>query len=178
MTTPEVAVDRVYSPADLDLRPATGEPGDDYRVKGDVRFSGRVRKLDGERFRLQGTVRAMLELDCSRCLEPFELPVVADVELSYVPQTAAVAQAPDVELGEDDLTTAYYHDHVLDLGEMIREQLTLALPMRPLCAEDCKGLCPQCGTNLNRGTCSCDVRWEDPRLAGLRSLLENKEHNA
>jgi uncharacterized protein len=56
---------------------------------------------------------------------------------------------------------------------MLREQFYLAIPMRPLCREDCKGLCPHCGTNWNTGTCACDVRWQDPRLAGLQSLLDH-----
>jgi uncharacterized protein len=150
-------------------------------------------------------VRAMLEMDCGRCLEPFDLPVVADVDLTYVPLPAAqqlsappqahahasgsgsgsgagnghAASTPvDLELQDEDLSTAYYEDQSLDLGEMVREQLNLALPMRPLCQDACKGLCPQCGTNRNHATCACDVKWEDPRLAGLRSLLTNKEHSA
>ncbi len=100
--------------------------------------------------------------------------------------TGAAAAAGDgpsdaeLELQDEDLSTAYYHDQMLDLGEMMREQFNLALPMRPLCQEACQGLCPQCGANRNRGdACGCSVKWEDPRLAGLRSLLDqNKTHNA
>ena len=55
----------------------------------------------------------------------------------------------------------------------MREQFYLALPMKPLCREDCKGLCPQCGTNLNTGTCECRPEWEDPRLAALKALIQN-----
>lgn len=178
LTTPEVVVERVYSAADL------AQEGDaataDYRIKGDVRFVGLLRKGD-QRYQLQGTARAILELNCGRCLEAFELPVVADVDLTYVPQpspSAAAAPSTEVELQDEDLSTAYYQDQVLDLGEMLREQFNLALPMRPLCQDACKGLCPHCGTNLNHGTCACDAKWEDPRLAVLRSLLPNKEHSA
>ena len=116
---------------------------------------------------------ATVRQSCGRCLEPFTLPVDTQVDLTYVPHPA---DAPDdeVELSQDDLTTAFYRDQTLDLVDMVREQFYLALPMRPLCREECKGLCPQCGTNLNQGTCACDVRWEDPRLAGLRTLLKKK----
>lgn len=168
----EVLLEKVYPAADLMVE------GDEFRIAGDVRFTGLLRKLDETRFRLTGTVRAMLELNCGRCLESFPLPVAVDMDLTYVPQPSAAPTTPDVELQAEDLSTAYYHDHLLDLGEMLREQFNLALPMRPLCEEACKGLCPQCGTNLNRETCGCNVKWEDPRLAVLRSLLERKEHNA
>ena len=57
----------------------------------------------------------------------------------------------------------------------MREQLYLALPMKPLCREDCRGLCAECGANLNLTTCGCARRWEDPRLAGLRALLDERK---
>ena len=66
---------------------------------------------------------------------------------------------------------------VLDVIELLREQFYLALPMKPLHREDCKGLCANCGTNLNDKTCNCEVRWEDPRLAGLKALINrDKDH--
>jgi len=71
---------------------------------------------------------------------------------------------------EDDLETSYYSDDQIDLGELMREQFYLALPMKPLCRDDCRGLCPQCGTNLNAGTCDCSPVWEDPRLAALKAI--------
>jgi uncharacterized protein len=57
----------------------------------------------------------------------------------------------------------------------MQEQFYLSLPMKPLCAEDCKGLCPVCGTNLNRGTCQCQRSWDDPRFAALKNLRANKK---
>ena len=60
---------------------------------------------------------------------------------------------------------------VLDLNELLREQFYLALPMKPLCTEDCQGICPQCGTNRNTAPCDCHPQWEDPRMAGLKTLL-------
>jgi uncharacterized protein len=71
---------------------------------------------------------------------------------------------------EDDLATAFYDDEQIDLTHLIMEQFQLALPMKALCMEACKGLCPQCGTNLNTGACDCNVKWEDPRLAALKNL--------
>ncbi len=83
------------------------------------------------------------------------------------PQASTEAER---EIEEDDLETSYYRDDQIDLNELMREQFYLALPMKPLCREDCKGLCAQCGTNLNTGTCDCAPVWEDPRLAALKAL--------
>jgi uncharacterized protein len=192
VTTAEVPVHRVFTAAQLAPVASPGEPGQngtaangapaaaepdaeaaDYAVLGDVHFDGTLRK-DEPRFILGGRLQARLQVMCGRCLEPFTLPVDTQVELTYVPHPATAANDEEVELSQDDLTTAFYRDQTLDLGEMVREQFYLALPMSPLCREDCKGLCPRCGTNLNQGTCACDVRWEDPRLAGLRTLLKKK----
>ena len=75
-----------------------------------------------------------------------------------------------VVVGDDDLETSYYRDDQIDLNELLREQFYLALPMKPLCREDCQGLCPVCGINRNTATCGCELSWEDPRLAPLKSL--------
>ena len=74
------------------------------------------------------------------------------------------------EVGDDDASVTFYQDDAIDLGEMLREQFYLAVPMKPLCRDDCKGLCPQCGTNRNTGQCSCTQGWVDPRLAALQAL--------
>ena len=80
-------------------------------------------------------------------------------------------------MGEDDLTTAYYREGVVDVVDLLREQFQLALPMKPLCSEACQGLCAVCGTNLNRSSCECKPRWEDPRLAALKGLLDRQKEN-
>ena len=90
---------------------------------------------------------------------------------------AEEADGEEREIGEDDLTTAYYRDGLLDIVELLREQFQLALPMKPLCSAACRGLCAQCGTNLNRTECVCGPAWEDPRLAPLKSLLTRTKEN-
>jgi len=150
---------------------AAGEVGDDpgtYRVVGPVELAVDLAK-DKDRFRLTGTVRAALELACSRCLEPFGLPVDAAFDVRYLPAASASADE-DREVEDDDLETSYYRDDEIDLDELLREQFYLALPMKPLCQDGCLGLCPQCGTNLNTGSCACVSSWDDPRLAALRAL--------
>ena len=73
-------------------------------------------------------------------------------------------------MGEGDLETSYYSEDQIDLNELMREQFYLALPMKPLCRDECKGLCAVCGKNLNRETCDCKREWDDPRMAALRAL--------
>jgi len=102
--------------------------------------------------------------------------VDAQFELRYVPETENSGDG-EREIAEDDLTTAFYREGTLDVVEMLREQFTLALPMKPLCTETCRGLCPDCGANLNRVECGCAPRWEDPRLAPLKGLLNREKEN-
>ena len=132
---------------------------------------------DKAHFRLVGQVATTLNLLCSRCLESFSLPVDASFDLRYQPH-AANTGAGEREIEEDDLSTAFYEDDTIDLGQLMREQFYLALPMKPLCRDDCQGLCPVCGTNLNRGRCGCTREWEDPRLAVLKELksVHHKGH--
>ena len=91
----------------------------------------------------------------------------------FPPSTASTEK--DQEVGDEDLETSYYRDDRIDLNELLREQFYLALPMKPLCREECRGLCAQCGTNLNTGSCDCAPAWEDPRLAALKGLAKNRE---
>jgi uncharacterized protein len=172
------------------LPPSVFEPHDpDYRVASPVEVLLDVVKSGDAAFAVTGTARTRLELVCGRCLEPFELPVDAAFELRYVPEPrhappaqAAVVRAETAaddddgrELGEDDLTTAFYRDGMLDVVDLLREQFQLTLPMKPLCSEACRGLCPECGTNRNRNECACAPAWEDPRLAPLKNLLNRSK---
>jgi uncharacterized protein len=147
---------------------------EEYRVVAPVHLVLDVQR-DRDAYRVTGRVETRLQLECGRCLEAFEIPVDSAFELRYVPASANMG-AEEAEVAEDDLTTAYYKDETLDLGELMHEQFVLALPMKPLCSESCKGLCPQCGTNLNKATCDCKPAWKDPRLAALEGLLNRHEH--
>jgi len=149
------------------------QEGDPYRITAPVDVEFDVHK-DKEKFRLEGRVRTELELACSRCLEPFRLPIDATFDLRYLPASEALAEG-EHELHDEDVETGFYRDDQIDLNEMVREQFYLALPMKPLCVDGCKGLCPHCGTNLNTGACDCAPAWEDPRLAPLKTLVKPKE---
>jgi uncharacterized protein len=146
-----------------------------FRLTAPVLLRAKIHK-DRERFRIAGRVSARLELTCSRCLEPFALPIDSPFDVRYLPQSENTGDEREVE--EDDLSDAFYRDEAIDLGQLMEEQFYLALPMKPLCREDCKGLCASCGTNLNVATCDCQVRWEDPRLAGLKALMNRTNDDA
>ena len=170
---PETAFLRQFEPS------AFADQDEEYRVIIPVMLAFTVHK-DQDRFRLVGTLATTLELRCGRCLEPFTLPVDAAFDLRYLPEGSAAPdeETGDGELGEDDTAAAFYRNDEIDLGDLIREQFYLALPMKPLCRADCKGLCANCGTNLNVAPCDCQVRWEDPRMAGLKALIDGNKDNA
>ena len=145
--------------------------GEAFRVVAPVSLAFDIVK-DKRHFQLIGVVTTRLELPCSRCLEPFTPPVDSRFDLRYQPHVHAAGSGHEAErqIEEDDLSTAFYDNDEIDLGQLMGEQFYLSLPMKPLCRDDCRGLCPICGTNLNRGTCDCKRDWEDPRLAALKAL--------
>ena len=154
--------DKTYPP---EAFPADSE---NFRVVEPVVLGFDIYK-NQEQFRLAGDVKTTLELPCSRCLEPFRWPVDAHFDLRYQPHAHNTGEG-EREIEEDDLSTAFYEDEQIDLGQLMSEQFYLSLPMKPLCGDDCKGLCPVCGKNLNREPCDCKRSWDDPRLAALREL--------
>jgi uncharacterized protein len=167
---PETDVVRTFAPEEFDGRASQ------FRVVEPVDLELTVHK-DHARYRLVGRLTTTLEMPCSRCLEPFREPVDARFDIRYLPQSENAGEA-EREVEEDDLSDAFYRDDQIDLRQLMEEQFYLALPMKPLCRVDCKGLCPNCGTNLNDATCACEIRWEDPRLAGLKALMNRDKDNA
>ena len=159
----EERVDRVFAASAF-----ASEPGDDYAVTDAVTLRFRLHK-DGAHYRLAGTVETRLRLACSRCLDPFDVPVAVSVDLMYLPHRVNTGDG-EMEISDEDLSTAFYRDEQIDLEQLIREQFQLSLPMKPLCRDSCRGLCPMCGSNLNSERCSCDTSWRDPRLAALAAL--------
>ena len=122
---------------------------------------------DGADVFVTGQLLSTVPQVCSRCLEPFSAPVRTDVDVRFAPRPAS---ADAVELGGDDLDLYFYTDDQIDLDAAIDSETTLALPMKPLCREDCRGLCPSCGGNRNLTACGCDTRPPDPRLAVLKDV--------
>jgi uncharacterized protein len=159
---PSEHIERTYEPAEFASRQ------EEYRVVEPVQLSFDIEKK-GAQYRLIGGAQTTLELACGRCLEAFRFPVQASFDLLYLPRAENQGEG-EREIAEADLDSAYYDEEQIDLGELLHEQFFLALPMKPLCSEECRGLCPECGTNRNAAPCGCEVRWEDPRLATLKHL--------
>ena len=160
--TAEEHFEQVYQPEQLAVE------GDSFRVAEPVHLAFDIHK-DKEQFRLVGRVKTTLELPCSRCLERFLWPVDAAFDLRYHPHAHNTGDG-EIEIEDDDLQSAFYENETIDLGQLMEEQFYLSLPMKPLCSDDCKGLCPTCGTNWNKAGCDCTNQWEDPRLAALKAL--------
>ena len=126
--------------------------------------------LKGDRVRVLGRVRAVLSLVCVRCLDAFRFPVDKDVDVEYVPDPADVTDGEEIELRYEDLGVGFYRDDRIDLVALVTEQLLDGVPMKPVCGEDCRGLCPQCGCNRNRDQCDCRFPDTDPRLEVLKEI--------
>ena len=142
------------------------ETAEDFRVVSPIEFLADIRK-DGLKVRATGRVQATIECACSRCLEPFTIPVDQTFDGLFLPASAN-AGASEQEVADEDLGVSFYTNETIDLGEVVREQCYLALPMKPLCRDGCRGLCPVCGINRNRESCSCESIWVDPRLEPLK----------
>ena len=165
--TTEERYENVFAPA------AFGSDHESFRIVDPVSLAFDIFK-DKAQVRLVGGVRTRLELACCRCLETLTWPVDVSFDLRYHPHTVNTGEG-EREIEEDDLSTAFYDNDEIDLGHLMREQLYLALPMKPLCREACLGLCAVCGTNLNLASCQCSREWEDPRLAVLKTLNKKAE---
>jgi uncharacterized protein len=128
----------------------------------------------GEEVRVRGSIKTEVELSCDRCLAPSRAPLEVEFDARFIPQSAAARESDNVELLAEDLGLAAYEGDSVDLDELVREQILLALPSRNLCREDCKGLCPKCGADLNAGDCSCEQGETDPRWAALADLKKGE----
>lgn len=150
------------------LYPA-GEPGLVGRESGLIgRPELNLRAIRaGDKVELIGSVSAVVSFECDRCLTPLSVPVEQSFDLLYVPP---LGTGNENELGEDDLSIGFYQGEVIDVDDLVREQIELALPMARLCSEECRGLCPECGANLNEGQCTCSVEQVDERWIALKEL--------
>jgi uncharacterized protein len=157
------AFEHAYAPAELDL------DDDQARLTGSPVVVGRVSR-SGNEVRVRGKVNARAELDCDRCLTSVIVTVETEFDVAYIP-------SPDRSLGNgelqaDDMRQSVFDGEAIDVDELVREQVLLALPSRALCDEECKGLCPVCGKNRNIDACECGAAEVDPRWTALEKLRD------
>ena len=146
--------------------------GADTRLSSSVKAGFALRKV-GATVYLAGRFEAVLELACSRCGKAFLHDAASELKLDLNPLESAATEE-ERELQPGDLEVEFYKNGVIETAEFLREQLLLQVPMKPLCKDDCKGLCQYCGQDLNEGQCGCEPPAGHPGLAGLKDLLKDK----
>lgn len=128
-------------------------------------------KKAGEEVLIKGKVTTRLSFICSRCLIPFEYPIDSTFDLVYLAEELDVMKD---QLEGDDISKLIYYSGKIDIKEVVLEQLNLAFPAKPLCSEDCQGICPVCGKVIKDGECVCVTESSDPRLEKLKIFIKSK----
>lgn len=136
-----------------------------------VAWRGQIRRLDQGGYLLRARVSYDQTLACQRCLGSVTEPVDEEVEILLLPHERG-AEEEERELEEKDLGVTVVDEDEIDLQPILMEQIQLNVPMRPLCREECAGLCPTCGADWNQGRCDCDNETVDPRWAGLAVIRD------
>lgn len=152
---------------------------DEVRVESETsgivktaRLRGRIERF-GEDVFLRGEVTAGLNLQCGRCLKDFSDTVTVNLELVYSPAEAQeVGEGHEPGIGE--IEAGFYVGEEIDIGKILKEQVLLNLPMKPLCSDSCRGICPSCGIDLNEKTCECGDKFRDHRFQALGKLLKSE----
>ena len=165
---------------ELELRPLTlfgPLPESDLKLEAsEVRILGQVTvrltaEKHGQQVRVRGKFAAELEVPCARCLEPVKVPLAAEFDQFYQSHEGHRLTG-EIELQEKDTEIAFYFGDFIEVGDIIREQILLGVPMKPVCRQDCKGLCPHCGKNQNMDACNCQVMFQDPRFSQLLKIRD------
>lgn len=125
----------------------------------------------GEEIYIKGRITSCLSFVCSRCLAPYRFPIDSKFDLVYLPEELEMSRD---QLEPEDMDTALYLTLMIDLKEVVLEQLNLTFPLKPLCSEECQGICPVCGKVIDQGACSCLADDSDPRLDKLKNFLKDK----
>ena len=162
---------------DLALDPGAINYGEELTQKGPLAVQGRAEVIEEHRgprdivsdIRLRGGYQGRVEVPCARCLTPVEIPVEGQFDLIFRP-LGADQGAPERAISTSETEIGYYQNGGLALEDVLREQVLLSLPVRTLCRQDCKGLCPHCGRDLNSESCTCEAASSDPRWSALSNL--------
>jgi uncharacterized protein len=165
------------------IAPGSIDFGPDIRQSADLNSSGRAQLVREQHskhnfvndIRVVGDLRTRVQLACARCLEPITREVVRKFDLLYRPQGSDGGKA-ELSVTAAEAEVSYYQGQGLLLEDVLREQILLALPLKAICREDCRGLCPHCGQNLNVEPCACAEPPEDPRWSALKDIREKLQH--
>ena len=161
-----------------ELAPDVIDLGPDFRQRTALSARGRAELVEEHHgkhkiikdIRVQGAIRTWVETSCARCLEPVQHDLDRSFDLLYRP-LGTDAGHEELSITDVEAEIGYYEGDGLPLEDVLREQVLLAVPLKAVCREDCRGLCPQCGKNLNQEpACSCNQAMEDPRWAALKEI--------
>ncbi|TYB35229.1 MAG: DUF177 domain-containing protein [Flexistipes sinusarabici] len=138
-------------------------------------FNGTIYAVN-ENFILTGNLNITIKDSCDRCLRKFNEDIEEKILIEIVKESSADTKTEEIELKDEDMGLYFVSEEHIDLEEIISQEAVLLRPVKRLCDQECKGLCPICGTNLNEEYCSCKQE-KDDRWADLKKLLENKNRN-
>ncbi len=124
----------------------------------------------GSSILMKSRISAKTEWLCARCLETFAMDLTSEFTTSLKPKPPDFHIPEDIELTREDLETEFYEGDEIEVSYLVKDQILLTLPQKAVCREECRGLCPRCGKNLNREVCHCKEDTVDPRLAPLKSF--------
>lgn len=147
---------------------------DELTAVGEVTIEANAKKGDvEEEYIADGTVSFTADLNCSRCLEPYPFANNSNFHVRFRPRPAASELNEEVEITDtEELDVEFYSERAIPLRELALEQIQLTIPMKPLCEEKCLGLCPTCGENRTRESCSCNAAITDERWGALKDLRD------
>jgi uncharacterized protein len=161
----KVRFDKSFPPGEIDFSDTLVRQASPIEVIGDAELLPHT----GGEVRIQGTFEVRMESECDRCLGHASYPLKAKFDLFYRPMSD-VAVEDEAAIDEGEAEIGFYTGPGMELAEILREQVLLALPMQRVCREDCQGICPVCGANRNESNCACRLATSDDRWQALKNI--------
>ena len=161
----KIRFDETFQPGQIDFS------GEDLTQASPLHVTGSAELLahSGGEVRVRGNYQVEMGAACDRCLVPARFPLDSRFDLFYRPMSD-IARDEEVEIDEGEIELGFYEGGGMELEDILREQVLLALPMQRVCSEACKGICPVCGRNRNETACDCKAEGADDRWGALRNL--------
>jgi DUF177 domain-containing protein len=159
-----IVASKTYASGRLDYH------GADFRQAAPLEVTATA-ELVGTEIRIRGHLKTRLSAQCDRCLAPIEIPLDRDFDVIYRPSASLVrGREEEIEVPKDELEVGFFSGDGVELAEIVTEQVILSVPMKVVCREDCKGLCPSCGADMNRAACQCSARQKTGEVSPFERL--------
>ncbi len=161
----KIRIRKTYAPGLLDFHSS------EFQQAGPLDIRATAELVDGH-IRIYGHFSVRIEMVCARCLDLVAEEISRDFDLFYRPASTTPSEG-EIHLKDGDTEVGFFNGEGIFLADVLAEQVHLQLPMKPICRGDCRGLCPQCGVNLNTEECRCETHSSDPRLAPLARFKQD-----